>query len=422
MRNYLTDLLKTKTLKDSSITISGTLVNGTLGLIFYFVMARFLGPTSFGVFSVAVVTLTLVGDIANFGSDTGTVRFVGKFINKERNKALKFLKLSLKVKAVASLLVLLLGWQAVPFLVLQIFGKPELILPLRLSLVGVGGYLLYGFSTYSLQAIQRFWVWSGLHISANALRLLTILILIYLGVLSAENGFLVYITVPYLGFLAGLFFLPKFLKVKNENRVAKEFFGYNLWVAAFTIIAAVSGRLDTFLATSLLTLKEVGVYQAAVQLASIVPQIVFALGTVVAPKLAGTRNNSQALGYLKKLQVFVVALAVLGLILGIPLSKFVIPILYGKEYIASIAPFIVLLFAQAVFLISVPVHTSVFYYFGYPKLFVFIAMGHLAIIAGLGYPLIGLYGYLGAAYAVLAGNIFNLLVPTIWVARKFKKL
>ena len=178
MKDYLTDLIKTRTLKDSFITISGTLINGTLGLVFYFVMARYLGPTSFGVFSVAVVTLTLIGDIANFGSDTGTVRFVGKFINKERNKALKFLKLSLKVKVVSSLFVLLIGWQIVPFLVLQIFGKPELVFPLRLSLIGVGGYLLLGFSSYSLQATQRFWVWSGLNILANALRLSIIFILI----------------------------------------------------------------------------------------------------------------------------------------------------------------------------------------------------------------------------------------------------
>ena len=421
MKDYLTDLIKTRTLKDSFITISGTLINGTLGLVFYFVMARYLGPTSFGVFSVAVVTLTLIGDIANFGSDTGTVRFVGKFINEERNKALKFLKLSLKVKVVSSLFVLLIGWQIVPFLVLQIFGKPELVFPLRLSLIGVGGYLLLGFSSYSLQATQRFWVWSGLNILANALRLSIIFILIYLGILGAESGLGVYITIPYLGFLAGLHFLPKFLSIKNENDVAKEFFGYNIWVALFTVIAAVSGRLDTFLATSFLTLKEVGVYQAAVQFASIVPQIVFALGTVVAPKLASIRKESEALAYLKKLQVFVTTLAVLGLILGIPLSKFVIPALYGNEYVASIAPFIVLLLAQAVFLISIPAHTSVFYYFGYPKLFVYIALGHLVIIAGLGYTLIGEFGYLGAAYTVLAGNIFNFLVPTIWAIRKFKR-
>ena len=421
MKDYLTDLIKTRTLKDSFITISGTLINGTLGLVFYFVMARYLGPTSFGVFSVAVVTLTLVGDIANFGSDTGTVRFVGKFINKERNKALKFLKLSLKVKVVSSLFVLLIGWQIVPFLVLQIFGKPELVFPLRLSLIGVGGYLLLGFSSYSLQATQRFWVWSGLNILANALRLSIIFILIYLGILGAESGLGVYITIPYLGFLAGLYFLPKFLSIKNENDVAKEFFGYNIWVALFTVIAAVSGRLDTFLATSFLTLKEVGVYQAAVQFASIVPQIVFALGTVIAPKLASIRKDSEALAYLKKLQVFVITLAVLGLILGIPLSKFVIPALYGNEYVASIAPFIVLLLAQAVFLISIPAHTSVFYYFGYPKLFVYIALGHLVIIAGLGYTLIGEFGYLGAAYTVLVGNIFNFLVPTIWAIRKFKR-
>jgi O-antigen/teichoic acid export membrane protein len=299
--------------------------------------------------------------------------------------------------------------------------KEELIFPIRLALIGIGGAQLFSFSTYALQALQKFWVWSGLNIGMNLLRLLVVLVIISWGILTTNNSLLIYITIPFLGFLVGIFFLPNFVKVKRELSVAKEFFHYNIWVAAATLIAAIGARADTFISTRLLSFSQVGIYSVATQLASIVPQVIFALGTVVAPKLAGMSNKEEAIKYLKKLQIFTLGLAVAGLIVGIPLSRIFIPIFYGGVYLDSIPPFIILLLAQAVFLISVPAHTSVYYYFGYPKLFVWISIGHLMIILGLGWFLISRFGFMGAAITVLIGTIFNFLVPAIWAIRKFRQ-
>ena len=420
MKDILTQIIKTRTLKDAAISFTGTFVNGLLGLAFYILMARNLGPLNFGIFSVAVATLTLITDISDVGTDTGLVRFVGKYLNSNKLKALRFLKLGLKVKLVAWLVVLVLGWFLAPFVSANILAKSELVVPLRLALVGVGGALLFSFATHAVQAVQRFWVWSGLNVAGNLVRLLVIIFLISLMRLHLTSGLVVYIAVPFLGFLAGLFFMPSFFKVKNEFGVAKEFFKYNKWVALFVLIAAVSSRLDTYISTRLISLAEVGIYSVAIQLAGIVPQIVFALASVVAPKLAGYDSDIKVKNYLKKLQVFTLGLALVGLIIGIPLSRVVIPLFYGNQYLGSVAPFAILLLAQAIFLISVPVHTAVFYYFGYPKLFFFIALGHLAIIGGLGVPLIGLYGYMGAAITVLVGNVFNFMVPAVWVVQKFR--
>ena len=215
-------------------------------------------------------------------------------------------------------------------------------------------------------------------------------------------------------------FLPKFFDVENEKEVAGEFFRYNIWIALFTLVAAFGGRVDTLLSTSLLSLHDVGIYSSALQLSSIIPQIVFAIGTVVAPKLAGFDSDLKAKLYLKKVQIFTIFMAIFGIAVGIPLSKFIIPILYGGSYLQAIGPFIVLLFAQAIFLISVPAHTSIFYYFEYPKLFVFISFGNILITVGAGWYLISNYGFMGAAYAVLLGNIFNFIVPGLWVLAKFR--
>ncbi len=421
MKDKILSLLKTRTVYESVITSSATIINAALGMVFYILLARYLGPSSFGIFSVSVATLTLLGDISDVGTGTGIVKFVGKYIVSEKQRALKVLKLSLEIKILFSLIVLALGWFLIPIVAWNFFKKPELVYPLRLSLLGVGGALLFSFSTSAIQALQKFWAWGGLIISSNLLRLLVIFILFYTGFLSLNSSLWVYILFPFFGFLGGLLFLPKFLVVKGEGSVIKELLSFNKWVAIFTLIAAVASRLDTFLITRFLTLEDVGIYSVANNLASVVPQIVFALGVVVAPKLASFDNNPKVISYLKKFQLFVIGLAIIGLVFGIPLSYFVIPHFYGAAYYASIAPFIILLVAQSIFLISVPVHTSIIYYFAYPKLFVWITLGQLFIVGILGWFFIANFGIVGAALAILVGDLFGLVVPAVWVMNKFKK-
>ena len=421
MKEKIKQILKSKTFSQTLITSFGTIVNGVLGLFFYVLAARYLGPSKFGIFSISVAAIALIASITNFGVDTGIVRFVGSYISTDRQKALRFLKSGFYIKTLSSIFVIILGWYIVPFVATYFFQKSELIFPLRLSLIGVASALLFSYVTSAVQAFQKFWVWSGLNIFSNLLRLLATIGLFTLGILSVESALSVYIIFPFLGFLLGLFFLPNFFKVQGEKRIFSEFMQFNGWVAAFTIIAAISSRMDTFLSARFLTLSDVGIYSVAVSLTSFIPQVVFAIGTVVAPKLASFTSKGDALKYLKKLQLFVLGIGIAGVTLGIPLSYFVIPAFYGGDYIHSIYPFIILLFAQAIFLISIPVHTAIIYYFSYPKLFVYITLINFLILLFGGWYAISNFGYVGAAWVFLIGNISNFIIPAVWVINKFKK-
>lgn len=421
----LKTLLSTATFRQSTITFLGTAISGLLGAGFYILAARVLGPADFGLLAVAIAALTLVADIGDLGTDTGLVRFVGKYLKgksaSRRRKAYRFLKLALEVKLVLGLLIAILGWFLAPFVAELIFEKPRLAFPLKLAFVGSLTFLLFSFSTSAFQALQKFVLWSGIQVGTNTVRLFVVAALWFLGNLNLETALSTYVILPLLGFVASLLFIPRdFLRVSKSFRVAPEFFHYNKWVALFTLLAAVSARLDTFITARLLPATQVGFYAAATQLVVIVPQIVVALGTVIAPKMAGM-SAKKIVGYLKKTQVLVLALAALGVI-AIPAVIFLIPLLYGSAYASSVPSlFVVLLLGMLVFLISVPVHNAVFYYFGYPRLFVFIALGHLAIIAILGWYMISNFGAMGAAITVLVGHIFNFVIPAVWVLRKVRE-
>ncbi len=406
-----------KTLGQTGITFLGTFLNGLLGLLFYILVARFLGPASFGILTLAITTLTLIADIADLGTDTGLIRFVGRYINADQDKALRFMKLGLKIKLAVWVIILGVGWLLMPFISSFVFGKVELELPLRLSLIGVGGALLFSFVSHSLQAMQHYVIWSLLNIGLNGLRLILVLIL---AVFTVESVLLAYIIIPFLGFFLGLLFLPRFMVVKDENSVAVDFFHYNKWVASTSLISAVSSRLDTFLLARLVSASSLGIYSAANQLTMVVPQLVAALATVIAPKLSAAKDKQEILNYLKRLQLLSVGLALLGL-LGIPLAHFAIPFFYGQAFGESINIFAILFLSQLIFLMATPAHQAIFYYFAKPKVFVFISLGQLLILAFLGYFLILRLGMMGVALAVLVSQIFSLVSSVIWMIYKFKK-
>lgn len=406
-----------KTLSQGSISLIATIINGVLGLLFYIFSARFLGPTNFGILTLSITTLTLIADIADFGTDTGLIRFVGKYFHSDREKALRFMKLGIKIKLAVWLFILAVGIFLAPFIASYIFQKEELQLPLKLAFIGVGGALLFSFITHNLQAMQKFLIWSLLNISLNALRLLIIFLLIEA---TTENILLTYITIPFLGFFLGVLILPKFYLARNENLVASDMFHYNKWVGVTSVLSALSSRLDVYLLARISSVTSLGIYSAANQLTIIIPQLVSSLATVIAPKLSASTTPKEMLSYLKKLQILTLILAGVGL-LGIPLSFFVIPFFLGPVFLESVNVFIVLLLAQLVFLIATPAHQAIFYYFARPKVFVFISSGQLLILLLLGYYLISSLGAIGAAWAVLISQLFSLLTSAVWVIYQFKK-
>lgn len=406
-------MTQTKTFLESSITISATILNGILGLIFFILLARTLGPESLGIFTFTIAVITLVADIANLGTDTGIIRFIGKYKNSGEEK--KFLKLGLELKILTWAIVFFIGWFSAPFIAESFFSKTELIFPLRLSLIGIGGALLYSFITSALQAYQKYRAFSYLMIGTNMLRLFLVIMLIFASALSMKNALITYMVIPFFGFFVGLFVLPHFLSAKNEWGAAKDFFHYNKWIALISIVAVTGSRLDTFLLTRLLTVAEVGIYSIALQLTSFIPQIFFALAAVAAPKLASFDKKSKAIAYFKKLQLLTFGMALAG-ILGIPLGVILIPILYGNSYAASVIPFIILLFGQLLFLLSLPYHQVIYYFYSKPRILFFVSILETLVIAISGLILIPVLGILGASISIFLGGTVILLIPAIWVS------
>ncbi len=418
--NITENILKTSTFKQSGVTLFGTLLNGLIGVVFYIYVARLLGPHDYGVFSFVTITVALLASIANVGTDTGVTKFAAESWSKDKKRAIRFLNAGFLIKLTGFTIVLAGGFLLTSFITEFLLSKQGLNDAFRWALLGVGGSMLFSFGCAALQSLQKFWGWSFVNVAGNTFRFLVFLLVISVGFPAGNAAILLFVLSPFIGFVLSILMIPRFMGVPLRKSELSELFHFNKWVAATTIIVAVSTRLDTLYSTRFLTLEEVGYYSVAVSLVGFISQIVLALGTVAAPKFAMFTKLQDAKRYLYKFELFVGGLIVIGIPVGVLVANTLVPLLYGEEYRPSIIPLIILIVGYALFLLSMPIHTMILYFLGKSRFFFWLAIVHVITIAIAGFFLIPEYKIIGAAMTAFLGMCVNLIIPAIFVLR-YKK-
>ncbi len=403
------EIVRTATFRQSTITSLSTLVNGALGAAFYFLLARFLGSHDFGIFTLVITSIALVSGVVDFGSDQGIVRFVPKYKNDTSLQA-KFINLALKIKILSSLMVVVLLFVLSQQISAYVFKRPELAFIIPLIGLGVLTQLLFSFSTSLSQALERFFLWGGLFIGTNLLRLLLLLALFGLGVLNSFSSIVLYIALPFIGFVFSFAFLNKdFLLVRGGTSQLKELLSFNKWVFAFVVVAAIGSRLDIYFTTRFISITAVGVYGLALQIVSILPQLTGAISAVTSPKFASFANHKANRAYTLKATTLTVLVAVSASLALIPLSKIVV-VFSGSAFEGAFFPFLILLSAMAIFLASAPIRDSILYYFGKPQFFFWTGLIHTALVIASSFWLIPRLNIVGSSLVVLIGQIFILII------------
>lgn len=413
-------LLRTDTLKFSFITISSTIINGLLGALFYIYLARLIGPSEFGLVIVAVTTLTMIADIADFGTNSALLKSVASKIN-DSLYIYQSIKLASAFKLLIWVLLILVGTMLAPFAAENLFQQPSLAPFLMLVPIGIGGAMFLSLMTSLLQGLQNYKFWSAIQIGTNLTRLLLLWGLYYFKQLSGINSFLLFIIVPFVGVFICLLKLPirKIAQAKIEGREVTNFFSFSFWVGLMIIITAFSSRLDTFFNARFLDTTQVGVYAAASQLISMMPQVISALGVVAAPRFASFTNNEDTWNYFKKFMQMVGGLALVGVVL-LPVALLLIPLVLGSAYTLSQTPFAILFVAMILFLLSVPIHNAIIYYLHKPSFFVATSIINLCLMLLVGPPLIIRYGVVGTSIMVLMTMFSNFIVPLGFLLLKIR--
>lgn len=409
--------------KDTLINVGGTALIGLIGLVFYILVARNLGPEQFGLFTVAASILVISADIFDFGSNSGIVKFVAEaLVEKNYQKAAAIAKFAFVFKLVVGLALMVVGFIVARPLAINIFHQKELVSLLHFAFFGVIIILFLGFFTSILQAFKRFFDAVLINLTANIVRLIVVAVLLGTGFVNNQTAMAAFAFSPIVGVLAGFLKSPLKLSPNAINRgLALKFLGFNKWIAAGFILAAIQVRLPSFLLIRLSDSTQTGLFSAASTLILFAPQVATALSVTFAPSFSQIAQIEAAKQFFQKAILVSLSFALLSLIL-IPLASTVLNLTVGSQFLKATSPFQILAISAVFLILSVPQTTAIIYYFSKPQLYAAISAVQLIIIFSLNLLLIPDFGATGSAVAVLLATITGFSITTIYLLLKWQKL
>jgi len=394
-------------LKNLSITFTENIITKGLSFLTILMLTRTLGPEEYGKYSFVFVTVAMCSALFDFGMENTAVRFAAR--EKEKTQSIFGLYLLVKLGTLLSLVLFFAfggNW------LFGLMNKTEVSQFIPYLIAGLIGESLFFVNDTYLQAKQRFQFRAILNIARYSAALLYIAALLTGHWMILQAVFLIYMvpllfSMVFLGKYWG--FIRTFLKEGLPSDLFKEIGGYERWMLIYSAAYNLLGRVDFFMLGFWVHFQQLGIYNAAYQLCSIVSFLPMCLGKVLLPALSELPEQEVFQKTRKLIRMtFLICLAASALI---PLTNWFVPLLLGKAYASAVPILQILLLAFILSLLSMPYEQSL-YSLGRPKVLSIGRYLQLLLIVVLNLcimPSAGLsYGAYVVALTGLAGRIMYL--------------
>ena len=407
---FLKSLLLTQTSKDTAVVFTGTLVNVLAGGIFFILAPRILGPSDFGLFSTVIATGMLAANIANFGIDTGILRFAkGEDFNK-------ILSIALKSYLLLGFFIGILGALISP-LISSFLNQGELTNLLRIAFATIIFLLLTNFFVAGLQAKEEFVKALLVNIVSNVLRL----ILLVLAIVFLKTGLIFITSIFFFVTITSVIFGRIFLPVKLQKIAKERFFDfhkYNFWIAVSLIVTTIP--FDNYLLLKVAGPVQVGIYAAPFKILTVLHQLSSSFSRVLASRFTSFDTNLKAKIFALKSFTVVIPIAVILLLVAIFATPF-INLIFGRDYEASAQVLKILSIGFLFFFASVIPSSVILYYLGDSRVSFIVSIFRVFIFVVLLLVLIGPYKAIGASWAFAITEIAVFSLSSIYVFSKIRK-
>lgn len=412
MRMNLRSLFLTSTGKDTSIVLVGTLLNVIAGGLFFIIAPRILGPSDYGLFSTVLSTALAGVAIANFGIDTGILRFAAT--NDGRFD--RVLTLAFKSYLILGLLTSILGF-FLSSVISNFFQEPLLNLPLKIAFSSVLLLLITNFYVAGLQAKGQYLKASILNISSNITRLVILGFSIYFFKVDIILLTVIFFLVPLVSIVLGMLYLS-FKFQKESKRESLKFHRYNFWIAASLIVSSIP--FDNYFLLKLTGSLQTGLYAAPFKVLTACYQLGGNFTRVLASRFSSFDSDTKTITFAKKSIVFPLIFSS-GLVL-LMIASPQISRIFGKEYLALPQILNILSIGFIFFFLSTLPSSIILYYFGKSQVSFIITLCRYLFFVILLTILIPKLGAIGAALAFTLSEFTSFLMMTSYVLVKLTKV
>jgi len=340
--------LKSQILKNSFWNFSSTLFNRVGSLIFTIILARILLPEDLGIYFLTISISVIFITLANTGVNSTLTRYVSHSI-KSKKRAAAYFRYLFKIKSFFTFFIAFFLIFSANFISNGIFHKPGLFYPLLFSSIYLVFLSFESFFTSLFYAFKKVRIIFFKEILSNISKIIFLLIFSYF--LSSSFYVIGAILSMSLAFLFSAIFMISLIKPdysficqKSEAKInKKKLLNFLFYISIGGISTIIFSYIDTFMLGIFVDdASFIGFYRVAFSLVFSIGGLL-SLYNVLYPVFTQLKKQKIQPAFNKSIKYLsmIVIPSVFGLIV---LSKYVIRLIYGYNYLIAAIPFAILCF------------------------------------------------------------------------------
>ena len=402
-------------------SIGGRLIN-VISSIF---IARVLGPTYFGLYSIGWTLIRFMSLLATLGMDRVILKFAPRFLENDKPALRGLLFRAIGVSISSGLLGGIFLFFVSPWLAIVVYQKPELVSVFKLFSIAFPPIIALSVVAASSRITQKMQYSVFIQDIGQSLIGLVLMIFFYLIGLSLIGIILADVISNIIALIAGagilLYLFPEIFKIKSIIRITyKEMFGFSFPAVLAGAFSVYIFWIDRVLVGYFRTTFENGIYQSVSQISTIFLVISAGINMIVVPMFANYYQNNDKKGLEEIYRIstkwgIYLSIPIIGILIISP--KEVISFIYGSQYIIGSNLLLVLIIGQVINLFTGSVN---------PLLIMTGNQSFLFRLSGivlffdllLNLILIPSFGLIGAAISTSVSLSILYIVALFWVKRK----
>ncbi len=356
------DLLSSQTGKDTLISLTGLLATTGIGFVYSVILARFLEPAAFGVYSSVTALASIIYSVGDFGFTSSVLNF----LPKQKEKRHLIINTGFTFQALVALAFLAILTALSFFNHLLIPGS----LPYHFVLAGIliVNYLLFNLVQSIFASERRFWRISIGQIIDSGLKIVIVFLLLCSAKLSISSALVANIISSFVALM--LTFGGQLLKIKPiiDRQVFRSMAGYAKWIAVSRFFTVLVSKIDILIINVFASSFQAGIFSAANRVAMVFALLISTLNSVVNPRFSAFDSKAKVRLYIWKLSLFIFPMAALMLAMSL-LAEPLIGFVYGRGYELAVPVFRAITLSMIPFLFSVIITPPLLYSYGQTSLF-----------------------------------------------------
>ena len=278
--------------KGASLLLVGIVISKLLTYLYRLIIARYLGPGIYGLFSIGLAVIGVVLSISLVGLPQGILRYVSYYFGKNDSESIHVvfnnaIKIVLPISIFFSaILFIFADWISI-----TLFHSPQLIRVLQIFACAVPISVVAACMEYTLQAFQKIkYIVISRNIIEPVVKLLFSVLVIYLGyslvgITAVYLISLIIVTFFFAYFLKKVLSFKKILSAPSSMYKPLLFFSLPLMLSDLFISLLLWS--DTLILGSFVIAAQVGIYNAVVPTARLIHTIPVALRALFIPTISG---------------------------------------------------------------------------------------------------------------------------------------